>query len=75
MIKTLTKSGNSHALVLDRAILELIHIDPEQPVEISTNGTQLIIEPVKDAARIRKFREKLAAVNARHGKTLKRLAE
>ena len=29
MVKTLTKHGNSYALVIDRAILELLQMDPE----------------------------------------------
>ena len=75
MIKKFVKHGNSTALVLDRSILELVSIDPAEPVEISTDGRNLIISPVRDKARHRKFRAALADVNKRHGKTLKRLAE
>ena len=42
MIKTLTKHGNSYALVIDRAILDLLHIEPDSPLEISTDGKTLI---------------------------------
>jgi len=76
MIKTLAKHGNSLALVLDRAILELVNIDPANPVEISTDdGHRLIVTPVKDAKRREKVRSALDAVNKKHGSALKKLAE
>jgi antitoxin MazE len=76
MIKTLAKHGNSLALVLDRAILELVNIDPANPVEISTDdGQRLIVTPVRDAKRRDTVRAALAAVNKKHGGALKRLAE
>ena len=46
MIKKLTMIGNSYGLVIDRSILELLHITPETELELSTDGTRLIIEPV-----------------------------
>ena len=76
MLKKLAKHGNSLALVLDKSILDLVQIDPSQPLEISTDdGRRLIIESVKDPGRRKKFQEALDAVNRVHGKTLKRLAE
>jgi antitoxin MazE len=76
MIKQLTKTGNSYALVLDKAILELVNINPETPLEISTDdGRRLILSPIRDPARQKRFREALERVNQKHGKTLKRLAE
>ena len=75
MIKNLVKHGNSTALILDRSILDLVNIDPGQPVEISTDGTRLIISPVTDPARRKKFKAALESVNKKHGRTLKRLAE
>lgn len=76
MLKNLAKHGNSLALVLDRSILDLVKIDPTQPVEISTDdGRRLIISPVADPKRREQFRAALEKVNARHGRTLKRLAE
>ena len=46
MIKKLTVIGNSYGLVIDRSILELLDITPETELELSTDGTRLIIEPV-----------------------------
>jgi len=75
MIKFLTRHGNSAALVIDKAIMELLHIDMETPLELATDGRNLIISPVKDSKRERRFRSALEAVNQKHSKTLQKLAK
>jgi antitoxin component of MazEF toxin-antitoxin module len=57
MIKRLTKHGNSLALVIDRPVLELLKIDHETPLEISTDGQVLIVSPVHDKRRRKEFEE------------------
>jgi hypothetical protein len=52
MIKKLTAIGNSHGLLIDKSILELLKITPETELELSTDGTRLIVAPV-DAKRRR----------------------
>jgi len=46
MIKKLVAIGNSYGLVIDKSILEILRITPETELELSTDGTRLIIEPV-----------------------------
>lgn len=76
MIKSLTKHGNSYALIIDRPILDLLKIDPEAPVEVSTDGDALTVRRAPSPLRPRsKVAKSLAKVNARHAKALKRLAE
>ncbi len=75
MIKKLTKHGNSMALVIDRPILELLKIDVETPLDISTDGQVLIISPVHDEKRRGKFKNALDSTNLKYGRMLKRLAE
>ena len=75
MIKTLTKHGNSYALIIDRAIMELLGIEPDSPLEISTDGTALIVQPVRDAKRRKRFGKALKQANKRYGKTLRKLAD
>ena len=65
MVKTLIKHGNSLALVIDKPILEMLHISADTPLELTSNGDHLMISPIRDAARI----------NQRFGDDLKRLAE
>ena len=75
MTKKLTKSGNSVALVLDKPILDLVNIDPSMPIDISTDdGKRLILTPVTDAARRKKFEAALKNTNRKFGAALKRLA-
>jgi antitoxin MazE len=75
MVKKLTKHGNSLALVIDRPILELLRIDQETPLELSTDGHQLTIAPAKASARRKKFDEAQALAHRRYGRAFKRLAE
>ena len=74
MVKRLTQHGNSVALVIDKPVLELLHITPKTPLELTTDGRNLIISPVRDGKRSARFRAALEAVNRRHRKTLKALA-
>ena len=75
MIKRLVSHGNSAALVIDKPILELLHVDMDTPLEIATDGKNLIISPVKNDKRGKKFRTALEKVNKSHAGALKRLAE
>ena len=69
MTKTLVSHGNSAALIIDKPILDM-----STPLEITTDGESLIISPVREGSREKRFREALAKVNKKHGKTLKKLA-
>ena len=75
MVKHLTQHGNSAALVIDKAVLELLHITIQTPLELVTDGKSLVISPLRNAKRASRFRSALEAINRRHAKTLKALAE
>ena len=75
MVKHLTQHGNSAALVIDKAVLELLHITIKTPLELVTDGKSLVISPLRNAMRASRFRSALEAINRRHAKTLKALAE
>ena len=75
MVKTLTKHGNSWALVIDKAIMELLHIQPDSPLEITTDGKALLIAPADDQKRRQKFETILDRTNRKYAKALKKLAE
>ncbi len=75
MIKKLTRHGNSMALVLDKPVLELLRIEPGMQLDISTDGSSLIITPLRDAKRRARFDAALRQINRRYGRTLKKLAE
>jgi antitoxin MazE len=75
MIKTLTKHGNSYALVIDKPILELLRVSPDSAFEIVTDGQCLVLSPVRDATDAKKFEDALNMVHKRFGRAMKRLAE
>lgn len=75
MIKKIVSHGNSSALIIDKPILEILKIGADTPLEVSTDGKNLIISPVKNAKREPRFHAALRKVNERHGKTLKKLSD
>jgi len=46
LVKKLSKHGNSLALVIDKPILELLGIDENTPLHISTDGKELTMKPL-----------------------------
>lgn len=75
MVKSLTKHGNSYALVIDKPILELLRVSPDTPFDILTDGQSLILTPVRNIKQEQKFQKALESVHKRFGKAMKRLAE
>lgn len=47
MLKKLVKYGNSNALILDRAIMELLNMQEGGAVRLQTDGKSLIITPTE----------------------------
>lgn len=75
MVKKLTRTGNSLALVLDKPLLEQLGIDETTELEVSSNGDVLVVTPVRDRARERKFRKAVEKVNRKYAGLFKRLSE
>lgn len=75
MIKTLTKHGNSMALVIEKPILDLLGADAETSFDITTDGQALVLTPVHDRIRAKSFKKALNTVNRKYPKALKKLAE
>ena len=74
MVKMLTKSGNSLAIVLDKALLQLVKLDETTPVKIDVEDGKLVLSPAPASDR-RKFEAVRAKMHQRYAKTFKRLAE
>jgi hypothetical protein len=62
-------------LVIDKGVLELLNIDDTTPLEISTDGTLLMISPVRDEKHKLQFEQALEKANSKYGRALKRLAD
>jgi antitoxin MazE len=75
MVKKLTKHGNSLALVIDRPILDLLKIDPETLLDVSTDGKQLIVAPVKQSNRRKKFDAAQEWAHKQYGRAFRKLGE
>jgi antitoxin component of MazEF toxin-antitoxin module len=75
MIKNLVKHGNSWALVIDRPILDLLRISPDEPLEITTDGRSVIVAPARSSDRNDRVRAARKKINAKHSKAFKKLAE
>jgi len=74
MVKKLIRHGNSAALVLDKPLLDLLKVRMDTPLEVTTDGRNLIISPVaaKDAEPT--LLASLERINARHARVLRKLA-
>lgn len=75
MIKHLTKHGKSLALVIDRDVLDLLDIDSETPLSVTTDGKPLIVAPIRETQDEKSFRAALREGHRHFGKMLKRLAD
>lgn len=75
MQKMLIKHVNSLALAIDKPILELLQISAETPLELTTNGDQILVTPCRDKARQKKLAASLQSIHAKFGDDLRRLAQ
>jgi antitoxin component of MazEF toxin-antitoxin module len=74
MLKKLTTIGNSLGIIIERPILELLAIDKDTPLDVTTDGDVLILRPVREdhRQRVQAAAHRLMEV---HDATLKRLAD
>ena len=75
MVKKLSRHGNSMALVIDRGVLDLLNIEKNTPLNVTTDGNVLIVSPIRDAKRHNKIQTALSEGNSKYGQMLKRLAD
>ena len=66
--------GNRLGLVIEKPILELLDIDHETELEMTTDGDRLIIEPVR-SARQAKLRAAARRAMDAHDSTFRKLAK
>ncbi len=75
MVKNLTKTGNSLALILDKGILEATGIDADTKLEVSTDGDVIVISPVRSKKRTAELKRILEDLDRDHAGAFRRLAE
>lgn len=73
MRKKLSAVGNSFGLVIEKPILELLSIDRDTELEMTTDGERLIIKPIRTGKKgLRASAEK---VMKKHDATFRKLAK
>ena len=75
MIKRLIQHGNSAALILDKPILDLLHLNIDTPFEITTDGKNLILSPQVEENREADILKSLEKINMKYSRVLKKLGE
>ncbi len=76
MIKELCKVGNSQALLLDKALLELIGLREESAVQLTVHDGSLIVTPVEGRPVDQKrFAACLERVTTKRRSVLRKLAQ
>lgn len=75
MVKTLQKHGNSHALVIDKALMEVLGIEADSPLEVTVSGNSLIVTPVHVGVGRERIAQEIEDLRPRYGDMLKRLAD
>ena len=74
MVKKLSKIGNSLGIVLDRPLLEKLGIDAKTEIEVSTDGTIIVLVPKRDV-RHAKLKKVSDSIFDRYAEAFRKLAE
>jgi antitoxin MazE len=72
--KKLSVVGNSLGLIIDKPVLELLRIDKDTPLDVSTDGDALIIRPMRDE-RAERVRASAIRVAEKHAAAFTKLAK
>ncbi len=75
MTKKLIRHGNSAALVLDKALLDLLKVKMDTPLEVTTDGRNIIISPQSKANAEAALLDALERINKKHGSVLAKLGK
>ena len=75
MTKKLNRHGNSAALVLDKALLDLLKVEMDTPLQVTTDGRNIIISPQSKANAEASLLEALEKINKKHGSVLAKLGK
>lgn len=73
MKKKLSAVGNSYGLVIEKPILELLNIDRNTELEMTTDGDRLIIEPIRSGKK--SLRGSAVKIMKKHDATFRKLAK
>ena len=75
MTKKLIQHGNSAALVIDKALMDLLKVRMDTPLEVTTDGRNIIISPQTHENAEGTLLEALERINKKHGSVLSKLGK
>ena len=75
MTKKLIRHGNSAAIVLDKALLDILKVQMDTPLEVTTDGRNIIISPQGNEREEDTLLQALEKINQKHGSVLARLGK
>jgi antitoxin component of MazEF toxin-antitoxin module len=75
MTKKLIRHGNSAALILDKALLDLLKVEMDTPLEVTTDGHNIIVSPQVNARAEATLLQALERINKKHGSVLAKLGK
>jgi len=75
MIKALQKHGKSHALVIEKPLMDAMGILPEDQLQMTVSGHSLIVTPVNVGVGRDAIAASILKLRPRYGEMLKKLAE
>lgn len=76
MVKQLKKVGNSNALTLDKAVMELVGLEEGSHVQVTVHDGSIILTPVKPSVVDKnRFEACLERVVQKRREVLRRLAQ
>ncbi len=75
MHKNLTTIGNSLGIVIEKPILQLLGINRDTVLDMTTDGEALILRPVRQAGLSRGVADATEHVLAAHAETMRKLAQ
>ena len=74
MIKSVMKVGDSFAIEIEESVLSQLGATPESSFEVVTDGTSLILTPLRGNDRHERFQKAVEQIGERYGKTFRELA-
>ena len=75
MLANLTRQGDRYSLLLEKSYIDALLVDDISSLEVTTNGRNLIISPVRTEKQFADVMNSLEKINLHHGKTLQKLAQ
>ncbi|HVP18237.1 MAG TPA: AbrB/MazE/SpoVT family DNA-binding domain-containing protein [Spirochaetia bacterium] len=75
MTKKLIQHGNSAALVIDKALMDLLKVRMDTPLEVTTDGRNIIISPQTNENAEATLLDALERINKKHNSVLSKLGK